>query len=104
MPTMPASGVEVMSRHAPTPLSPDPGTSLWTIRTHGVEWTAVVRLYPRAQQLLILYNGAEFSSQMFPDSAALLEAAEARRQEIEADVTLTNDSDRQHSLRPRRQS
>ena len=65
-----------------TPLSPDPGTALWSVHARGAEWTAVVRLYPGAQQLLILYNGAEFSSQVFQDGAALLEAADQRRQEL----------------------
>ena len=44
----------------------------------------VVRLYPGAQQLLILRDGLEFMSQMFQDGAAFLEAAQEKRNEFEA--------------------
>lgn len=70
-----------------TPLSPDPGTALWSVHARGAEWTAVVRLSPGAQQLLILYNGAEFSSQMFQEGAALLEAARVTRDALEVGTT-----------------
>ena len=64
------------------PLTPYPGTVLWSVHARGAEWTAIVRLYPGSQPLLILSNGAEFSSQMFQDGAALLERAEAVRRDL----------------------